>query len=197
MNGTCTWVTNSKLKEYHDEEWGVPVHDDQKLFEMLTLEGAQAGLNWEMILRKREAYRRAFDNFNPSLVAEYGADKIEELLLDPGIIRNQRKIKSTVSNAQAFLKVQESYGSFDTYIWSFVNGKPIVNKWKSGNQVPVNSEKSYHISKDLKQKGFKFVGKTICYSTMQAIGLINDHLVECSRYLAVLDPTKQVTSFDM
>ena len=178
----CTWPKNELAIRYHDQEWGVPLHDDKKLFEFLILEGAQAGLSWDTILRKRENYRRAFDGFDVNKVARYTDKKIEELLQDEGIIRNRLKITSAVSNAKAFLKVQKEFGSFDKYIWSFIEGKPIVNKWKETSQVPPRSEVSDEISKDLIKRGFNFVGSTIIYAFMQATGLVNDHLVSCFRY---------------
>ena len=167
---------------YHDEEWGVPVHDDQKHFEFLILEGAQAGLSWITILRRREGYRRAFANFDVKKVAAFEQDKIEELLLDPGIIRNRLKVESTVSNARKFIEVQEEFGSFDKYIWSFVGGKPIVNTWKKMADIPATTKESDALSKDLKKRGFKFVGSTIIYAHMQACGLVNDHVTGCYRY---------------
>ena len=178
----CTWPKNELAIRYHDEEWGVPLHDDDKLFEFLILEGAQAGLSWDTILRKRENYREAFDGFNVNKVARYTDKRIEKLLQDEGIIRNRLKVASAVTNAKAFLKVQKEFGSFDEYIWSFTRGKPIVNKWKQTGQVPATSKESDVISKDLKQRGFKFVGSTIIYAHMQATGMVNDHLVSCFRY---------------
>jgi DNA-3-methyladenine glycosylase I len=178
----CTWPSNELAIRYHDEEWGVPLHDDHKLFEFLILEGAQAGLSWDTILRKRENYRKAFDGFDVNKVARYTDKKIEKLLQDEGIIRNRLKVASAVSNAKAFLAVQKEFGSFDTYIWSFVDGKPIVNKWKMSSQIPAKSEVSDAISKDLKKRGFNFVGSTIIYANMQATGMVNDHLVSCFRY---------------
>jgi DNA-3-methyladenine glycosylase I len=171
--------------KYHDEEWGVPLHDDRKLFEVLILEGAQAGLNWETILNKREGYRRAFDNFDPVLVAQYDAEKAEELRQDAGIVRNRLKIASATKNAKAFLLVQEEFGSFDAYLWGFVDGNPIVNSWTSDDQIPATSEVSDALSKDLKKRGFNFVGSTIIYAAMQAIGMVNDHLVTCFLYSQV------------
>jgi len=166
---------------YHDEEWGVPAHDDRHFFEMLTLEGAQAGLNWRTILHKRDGYRRAFDRFDPRKVARYDARKVKSLLADPGIVRNRLKVESTIDNARAFLAVQKEFGSFDAYIWSFVGGKPIVNAWKSLSQLPARTTESDAMSKDLKKRGFRFVGSTICYAFMQATGLVNDHAVDCFR----------------
>lgn len=178
----CGWAKTDLSIPYHDQEWGVPVHDDRKLFEFIVLDGAQAGLSWETVLRKREAYRRAFDNFVPEKVARYTAKRIEKLLLDPGLIRNRQKIESSVTNARHFLAVQEEHGSFDRYIWSFVDGRPIVNRWQAIKQVPATTPASDAMSKDLKSRGFKFVGSTICYAFMQAAGLVNDHLVDCFRY---------------
>ena len=178
----CTWPSNELAIRYHDEEWGVPLHDDQKLFEFLILEGAQAGLSWDTILRKRENYREAFDGFDVNKVARYTDKKIEKLLQNEGIIRNRLKVASAVSNAKAFLKVQDEFGSFDKYIWSFIGGKPIVNKWKVPGQVPATSPESDMISKELKKRGFNFVGTTIMYAHMQATGMLNDHLVSCFRY---------------
>jgi DNA-3-methyladenine glycosylase I len=178
----CSWAKNDLAIAYHDAEWGVPLHDDRGLFEFLILEGAQAGLSWDTILRKREAYRKAFDNFDPARVARYSEAKREKLLLDDGIIRNRLKIASAVSNARAFLKVQKEFGSFDAYIWNFVGGKPIVNKLKGTGDIQAKTAVSDAISKDLKKRGFNFVGSTIMYAFMQATGMVNDHLVSCFRY---------------
>ena len=178
----CGWASNELNIPYHDSEWGVPVHDDTILFEFLILEGAQAGLSWDTVLRKREAYRVAFDNFEPAKVARYSDGKCAKLLLNEGIIRNRLKIASAVSNAKAFLNVQKEFGSFDKYIWDFVGGKPIVNKVKGHGDVPAKTEVSDAISKDLKKRGFNFVGSTIMYAFMQATGMVNDHLVTCFRY---------------
>ena len=178
----CTWPGNELAIRYHDEEWGVPLHDDRRLFEFLVLEGAQAGLSWDTILRKRENYRDAFDGFDVNKVARYTDRKIEKLLQNEGIIRNRLKVASAISNAKAFLKVQKEFGSFDKYIWSFVGGKPIVNKWKDTSQIPATSAESDAISKDLKKRGFNFVGSTIMYAHMQATGMVNDHLMSCFRY---------------
>src|SRR5829696_1114614 len=178
----CGWAKNELAILYHDAEWGVPLHDDRRLFEFLILEGAQAGLSWDTILRKREHYRKAFDGFDVNKVARYTDKKIEKLLLDEGIIRNRLKVMAAVSNAKAFLIVQKEFGSFDKYIWSFVGGKPIVNKWKQTTQVPATSKESDVISKDMKTRGFKFVGSTIMYAHMQATGMVNDHLTSCFRY---------------
>ncbi len=170
------------MVRYHDEEWGAPVHDDRLLFEFLVLEGAQAGLSWETILKKREHYRTAFDNFNASVVARYREPQVRRLLADPGIVRNRAKIEAAIGNAQALLAVQKEFGHFDTYIWGFVAGRPRVNGWRSLKQVPASSPESDAISKDLKRRGFSFVGSTICYAFMQATGMVNDHLVGCFRH---------------
>ncbi len=177
----CPWAKSELMMAYHDEEWGVPVHDDRLLFEFLILEGAQAGLSWETILRKRSAYREAFDQFDPAKVARYSERRLGSLLKNPGIVRNRLKVASAVTNAKAFLKVQEDFGSFDQYIWAFVDGKPIRHRWRSMAEVPARTELSDRISRDLKQRGFKFVGSTIVYAFMQAVGLVNDHLVDCFR----------------
>jgi 3-methyladenine DNA glycosylase len=181
----CDWAKNDLAVHYHDTEWGVPQHDDRKLFEFLILEGAQAGLSWDTILRKRENYRAAFDDFDYQIIALYDEAKCAELLSNEGIIRNRLKIASAVRNARAFLEVQKEFGSFDAYIWSFVEGQPIVNRWKSLSEVPARTEVSDAISKDLKKRGFNFVGSTIMYAFMQACGLVNDHLVSCFRYKEV------------
>ena len=178
----CDWAKNDLAIHYHDTEWGVPQHDDQKLFEFLILEGAQAGLSWDTILRKRENYRAAFDSFEAEKIARYDAAKCAELLQNEGIIRNRLKIASAVGNAQKFLKVQEEFGSFDSYIWNFTGGKPVVNAWENLRQVPASTDISDALSKDLKRRGFNFVGSTIMYAFMQACGLVNDHLVSCFRY---------------
>lgn len=183
MTVRCSWVNEDPLYvNYHDHEWGVPVHDDRKLFEMLNLEGAQAGLSWYTILKKREGYREAFDGFDPHKIIQYDDKKLAELLLHPGIVRNRLKIASVVQNAKAFLQVQEEFGSFDRYIWGFVGGKPIKNHWTDMAQVPATSEISDAMSKDLKKRGFKFIGSTICYAYMQAVGMVNDHNQTCFRY---------------
>jgi DNA-3-methyladenine glycosylase I len=182
----CSWAKNDLAIAYHDAEWGVPLHDDRALFEFLVLEGAQAGLSWDTILRKRENYRAAFDNFDPLKVARFSDKKVAGLLENEGIIRNRLKIASAVSNANAFLAVQKEFGSFDKYIWGFVDGKPIVNSWKETGQVPAKTDVSDVISKDLKKRGFNFVGSTIMYAHMQATGMVNDHLVSCFRYKEVL-----------
>ena len=178
----CGWAKSDLMIRYHDEEWGTPVHDDRRLFEFLILEGAQAGLSWETILKKRENYRAAFDNFSASAVARYGHRKLRQLLADPGIVRNRLKIDSTVQNARALLAVQNEFGSFDAYVWRFVGGKPRVNAWRSLKQVPARTAESDAMSKDLKQRRFGFVGSTICYAFMQATGMVNDHVVECFRH---------------
>jgi DNA-3-methyladenine glycosylase I len=178
----CHWAQNEWNIAYHDEEWGVPVHDDKKWFEFLTLEGAQAGLSWDTILRKRVRYREVLDGFDPEKVARYDAKKVRTLLADPGIIRNRLKIAAAVTNAQAFLKVQKEFGSFDKYIWEFIGGGPIQNKWKKHQQVPAVTPLATALSKDLKNRGFRFVGPTIVYALMQATGLVNDHMQICFRY---------------
>jgi len=183
----CSWSAggDEQYVAYHDDEWGVPVHDDRKQFEFLTLESAQAGLSWATVLRKRENYRRAFADFDPEKVARFTAKQIEKLLADPGIIRNRLKVAAAVTNAREFLAVQEEFGTFDKYIWSFVDGRPIRNTWATMKQVPATSKQSDALSKDLKQRGFKFVGSTIIYAHMQAVGMVNDHLVTCFRHKAV------------
>ena len=178
----CAWANDELSIRYHDEEWGVPVHDDRTLFEFLTLEGAQAGLSWDTILRKRENYRQAFDGFDPQRIARYDRRKTAQLLRNPGIVRNKLKVASAVGNAKAFLQVQKEFGSFDRYIWQFVGGKPRVNSPMSFKQVPAQTAESDAMSKDLKKRGFKFVGSTICYAYMQAVGMVNDHVVRCFRY---------------
>ena len=180
----CTWCEGlfDAYVAYHDDEWGTPVHDDQELFEFLVLEGAQAGLSWATILKRREGYRKAFSNFDIQKVVKYNEDKIQDLLQDEGIIRNQLKIRSVVNNAMRFIEIQNEFGSFDKYIWSFVNHQPIVNHWKNMNEVPATSPESDLLSKDLKRRGFKFVGSTIMYAYMQACGLVNDHTTDCFRY---------------
>jgi DNA-3-methyladenine glycosylase I len=182
MTNRCEWAATPLSIPYHDQEWGVPLHDDQRLFEFLILEGAQAGLSWETILKKRDNYRAAFDNFDPQVVAAYDDAKVAALLADPGIIRNRLKIASAIRNANAFLKVQEAFGSFDAYLWRFVAGKPVVNAWKNMRDLPASTPLSDALSKDLKQRGFNFIGTTICYAFMQAVGLVNDHEVTCFRY---------------
>jgi len=179
----CTWAGSDPLYQaYHDEEWGVPVHDDRLLFEFLILEGAQAGLSWITILRKRAAYRAAFAGFDPEAVARFDTAREAELLANPGIVRNRLKVASAVTNARAFLKVQEEFGTFDAYQWRFVDGRPIRNAWKSMAEVPASTPVSDALSRDLKQRGFRFVGSTICYAHMQAVGMVNDHTVDCFRW---------------
>jgi DNA-3-methyladenine glycosylase I len=170
------------MVEYHDKEWGVPVHDDRKLFELLILEGAQAGLRWETVLKKRENYHKAFDDFNPSKISCYSGEDVERLLADSGIIRNRLKVRAAISNAQRFLEIQKEYGTFDNYIWSFVEGKPIKNRFKSLSEIPAKVRESDAMSKDLRKRGFKFVGSTICYAFMQSVGMVNDHTTNCFRY---------------
>jgi DNA-3-methyladenine glycosylase I len=180
MKHRCEWCGDDPLYvEYHDQEWGVPVHDDRKLFEMLILEGAQAGLNWLTILRKRENYRKAFDNFDAKKIAKYDKAKVAKLLADAGIVRNRLKIAATIQNARAFVEVQKEFGNFDRYIWQFVGGKPKINKWKNLKEIPPKTAESDAMSKDLKKRGFSFVGSTICYAFMQAVGMVNDHVVAC------------------
>ena len=183
----CGWVSesNSLMLEYHDREWGVPVHSDNKHFEFLILEGAQAGLSWSIVLNKREGYRRAFSEFDPRKVARYTEKRIQKLLLDPGIIRNRQKIEAAVRNARAFLAIQEEFGGFDAYSWRLVGGEPKVNRWRVMKQIPATSTESDALSKDLKGRGFTFVGSTVIYAHMQAVGMVNDHLVECFRYREV------------
>ena len=178
----CEWARTEPNLTYHDEEWGVPVHDDRVLFEFLILEGAQAGLSWETILKKRENYRQAFDHFEAESVARYDDSKVGELLQNPGIVRNRLKVTAATLNANAFLRVRDEFGSFDRYIWSFVGGQPIRNRWSSLNEIPARTTESDSMSKDLICRGFKFVGSTICYAFMQACGLVNDHTTDCFRY---------------
>ena len=179
----CEWAGTEPLYvAYHDQEWGVPVHDDRLLFEFLVLEGAQAGLSWATILRKRENYRAAFDNFEPEAVAGYDEDKVAALLANPGIVRNRLKVASAIQNARCFLQVQEEFGSFASYMWGFVGGKPRVNAWRSMAEIPAETEESHRFSKDLIRRGFRFVGPTIVYAHMQAVGMVNDHVVDCFRY---------------
>jgi len=187
MTIRCQWTgdwddIDDIMVVYHDTEWAVPKHDDRRLFEDLVLDGAQAGLSWRTILNKREGYREAFDNFDPAKVAQYDEAKIEELLQNPGIVRNRQKVNSAVKNAQAFLKVQEVFGSFDAYIWGFVNRRPIQNTWQTISELPAKTELSETISRDLKKRGFSFVGPTITYAFMQAVGIVNDHTIDCFRY---------------
>ncbi|HMJ08490.1 MAG TPA: DNA-3-methyladenine glycosylase I [Pyrinomonadaceae bacterium] len=190
----CEWPTNELSILYHDTEWGTPLHDDQRLFEFLILEGAQAGLSWDTILRKRENYRRAFDDFDVRKVAAYGDEKCASLLLDEGIIRNRLKIASAIANAKAFIKVQDEFGSFDKYIWNFVDGRPVNNTLRSSSEIPAKTELSDAISKDLKKRGFNFVGSTIMYAFMQATGMVNDHLTTCFRHDEAGSRAKQLFS---
>ena len=184
----CAWANSSQLYlDYHDSEWGVPVHDDRKLFEFLILEGAQAGLSWSTILNKRQGYLQAFDNFEVSKIANYSDIKVQELLANPGIVRNRLKIQAAIQNARSFLEVQGQYGSFDAYIWQFVGGKPVQNSWKSLQEIPPKTQESDAMSKELKKLGFTFVGSTICYAFMQAVGMVNDHTVDCFRWQEVRD----------
>jgi DNA-3-methyladenine glycosylase I len=178
----CAWPKSDLDIAYHDAEWGAPVHDDRVLFEFLILEGAQAGLSWSTILKKRENYRKAFDNFDAKKIARYDAKKIAKLMANAGIVRNQLKIAATIRNAEAFLKVQKEFGSFDRYIWQFVGGKPVVNRRKSMREIPARTPESDAMSKDLLERGFKFVGSTICYAFMQAVGMVNDHTIDCFRH---------------
>ena len=179
----CDWANRGELEQsYHDHEWGVEIHDDRTLFEFLVLEGAQAGLSWSTILRKREGYRRAFDNFDARKISRYSENTVSRLLTNPEIIRNRLKINAAITNARAFLQVQKEFGSFDSYIWQFVNGKPIRNSWRKMTDIPSSTPESDAMSKDLKKRGFKFVGPTICYAFMQAVGMVNDHVVDCFRY---------------
>jgi DNA-3-methyladenine glycosylase I len=182
MKRRCDWAVGDDLLAYHDEEWGVPSHDARHLFELLTLEGAQAGLSWTTILRKREGYRLAFEGFDPAHVARFDRRRIERLLKDPGIVRNRLKIESTVNNALRVLEVQEQGGSFDAYLWSFVGGAPVVNAWRALRDIPAQTNESKAMSTDLKQRGFRFVGPTVCYAFMQAAGLVNDHVTTCFRH---------------
>jgi DNA-3-methyladenine glycosylase I len=182
----CPWCLGfEEYIRYHDEEWGVPVHEDRKHFEFLILEGAQAGLSWSTILKKREGYRKNFANFDPKKVAKFSEDQQESILQDPSIVRNRLKVVSCINNAKLFLEIQKEFGSFDTYIWGFVQGKPIQNHWKSMREVPATSKESDALSKDLKKRGFKFTGSTVMYAHMQACGLVNDHLIDCFRYKKV------------
>jgi len=183
----CSWasVAGPMLLQYHDLEWGVPVHNDRKHFEVLVLSGAQAGLSWSLVLKKREGYRRAFDKFDPAKIAHYSERQIQKLESDPAIIRNRRKIEAAVRNARAFLKIQEAFGDFDSYCWRFVGGRPKLNHWKATRQIPATSPESEAFSKDLKHRGFTFVGPTVVYAYMQAVGMVNDHLVKCFRYREV------------
>ena len=181
----CGWASKESFHAYHDAEWGVPVHDDRLLFEFLILEGAQAGLSWETILKKREHYRKVYDNFDAVKIARYTQKKVDRLLADPGIVRNRLKVAASITNAKAFLAVQKEFGTFDDYIWQFVGGKPIRNRRKAMNDLPARTPESDAMSKDLKKRGFKFIGTTICYAFMQAVGMVNDHEVGCFRYRQV------------
>jgi len=188
MKQRCSWCGSDPIYDnYHDAEWGVPVHDDQMLFEFLILEGAQAGLSWMTVLRKREGYREAFDGFDPRKVAKYDDRKVQEHILNPGIIRNRLKIQSSIKNASAFMDVQDEFGSFDHYIWRFVEGKPIQNNWQTVEEIPAKTAEAEILSRDLKNRGFSFVGPTICYAHMQATGMVNDHLVSCFRHKELVD----------
>ncbi len=179
----CDWLTEDETYiAYHDTEWGVPVHDDGRLFEMLILEGAQAGLSWLTVLKRRESYREAYNAFDPAKIVQWDQEKIESLLKDPGIIRNRLKVEAARTNARAFLQIVEEFGSFDQFIWSFVGGKPIRNSWKNIRKIPATTPESDKMSKELKKRGFKFVGSTICYAFMQAVGMVNDHTIDCFRY---------------
>lgn len=182
----CAWISDPLMQQYHDEEWGVPLHDDQKLFEFMVLDAFQAGLSWKTILNKRENFRKAFNDFDPVSIAGFDEKKYESLLADPGIIRNRAKIRATINNAKAFLEVQKEFGSFDQYIWSFVNHHTIINSWKSLSEVPAKTVISDTMSKDLTKRGFKFTGSTICYAFMQAAGMVNDHVLECFRYKDII-----------
>ena len=183
MLNRCEWAGSEELYiAYHDQEWGVPLHDDQRLFEMLILEGAQAGLSWSTILKKRENYRAAFDGFDPQKIAAYTEADLERLLKNPGIVRNRLKVQSAVKNARGVLEIQEQFGSFDAFLWGYVDGQPIQNAWRQLGEIPAKTELSDRLSKDLKKRGFSFVGSTICYAFMQAVGMVNDHVVDCFRY---------------
>jgi DNA-3-methyladenine glycosylase I len=187
----CEWANRSQLEQsYHDKEWGVPLHDDRTLFEFLVLEGAQAGLSWSTILRKREGYRKAFENFDVRKISQYSENDISRLLANGGIIRNKLKIHAAITNARVFLRVQEQFGTFDTYIWQFVNGRPIQNSWKRMKDIPPFTPESETMSKDLQKRGFKFVGPTICYAFMQAVGMVNDHVIDCFRYEELNNPAE-------
>ena len=181
----CPWATDELSIAYHDQEWGLPVHDDKILFEFLVLEGAQAGLSWKTILKKRENYRQAFQHFDPRIVARYGARKVERLIANPGIVRNQLKIRAAIHNARAFLAVQEQYGSFDDYLWRFVGGRSKTNHWRTLAEIPSRTPEAETMSRDLRRRGFKFVGPTICYAFMQAVGMVNDHTVDCFRHAEI------------
>ena len=190
----CGWSLNSPLEiEYHDREWGVPVHDDRMLFEFLILEGAQAGLSWVTILKKRPAYREAFDRFDPAVVAGYVEEKIGELLINSGIVRNRRKVEAAVANARAFVRVQDEYGSFDAYIWGFVDGVVVRNSWTHERDIPTRTKESEAMSKDLKRRGFRFVGPTVCCAFMQAVGIVNDHIIDCFRHREIMAMDRSFT----
>jgi DNA-3-methyladenine glycosylase I len=189
-NTRCPWATDELYWRYHDEEWGLPSHDDRHLFEMLILEGAQAGLSWSTILRKRESYREAFDQFDPVKIVQYDGSRIERLLANPGIVRNRLKVAAAIRNAKAFLEVKAEFGTFDDYIWRFVGGQPKINSWKEMKEVPAKTGESDAMSKDLSRRGFKFVGSTICYAYMQATGMVNDHLISCPREIEVQKTAK-------
>ncbi len=191
----CPWVPihDPLYVVYHDREWGVPVHDDRLLFEFLILEGHQAGLSWATVLKKREHYRKVFDNFQVDKIARYDSRKIEELLSDPGIIRNRLKVEAAIQNARAVLQIQAEFGSFDAFIWQFVNGRPIVNHWKTLSEIPTRTPESDAMSRELKRRGFKFVGTTICYAYMQAVGMVNDHVTDCFRYREILEMYREAT----
>ena len=192
----CDWLTNDEIYiKYHDKEWGVPVYKDRKLFEMLILEGSQAGLSWITILKRRETYRHAYDNFDPDKMAKWNSQKIKSLLKDPGIIRNKLKVAAAKSNAQACLKLTKEYGSFKNIIWSFVDGKPVNNSWKSLSEIPASTKESDNMSKELKKNGFKFVGSTICYAFMQAVGMVNDHITTCFRYKEIQKLVNKESNF--
>ncbi len=185
----CFWAgTDPLYVAYHDNEWGTPLHDDRRLFELLCLEGAQAGLSWSTILHKRENYRRAFDKFDPKKIARYDTKKVKALLADAGIVRNRLKVNAFIENAKAFLAVQQEFGSFDAYIWQFVGGKPQVNCWQTGKEIPAKTAEAEAMSKDLKKRGFRFIGPTICYAYMQATGMVNDHTTDCYRYSQLVHP---------
>ena len=190
-NARCPWATDELYNEYHDQEWGVPSHDDRHLFEMLILEGAQAGLSWSTILRKRKNYRIAFDNFDPSKIARYDERRVQKLLKNPGIVRNRLKVAAAIQNAKSFLKVRDEFGTFERYIWRFVGSRPKLNSWKEMKEVPAKTLESEAMSKDLLKRGFKFVGSTICYAYMQAVGMVNDHLVSCPRWKEIKTATKR------
>ena len=182
----CAWISDPLMQQYHDEEWGVPLHDDRKLFEFMVLDAFQAGLSWKTILNKRENFRKAFNDFEPAIIAGYDEKKFESLMADTGIIRNRAKIRATFTNAQAFLEIQKEFGSFDKYIWSFVDHRPKINSWKSLSELPAKTRLSDLMSKDLTKRGFKFAGSTICYAFMQAAGMVNDHVVGCFRHEEVM-----------